>query len=161
MTAPFGGDALFSHDGHLAVARANAASGIVSIVLALCGFEARSIIIGALAGAVAFAAAYIAIVLNWINDDRRPLGYSLALLQLVLAVALTVGDQSSWGYLFCYCAACVAIIAPEPIGFLAVIGCAGIQIAATEISRSFASVVNRVRWKSSSAAPWFASLSNR
>lgn len=32
LTAPFGGDALFAPEGHLAVARANAASGIVSIV---------------------------------------------------------------------------------------------------------------------------------
>jgi 4-hydroxymandelate oxidase len=32
LTAPFGGDALFARDGHLAVARANAACGTVSIV---------------------------------------------------------------------------------------------------------------------------------
>jgi len=32
LTAPFGGDALFARDGHLAVARANAATGIASIV---------------------------------------------------------------------------------------------------------------------------------
>ena len=32
LTAPFGGDALFAHDGQLAVARANAKAGIASIV---------------------------------------------------------------------------------------------------------------------------------
>ena len=32
LTAPFGGDALFAHDGHLAVARANAACGTASMV---------------------------------------------------------------------------------------------------------------------------------
>src|ERR1700683_5484245 len=32
MTAPFGGDSLFGSDGHLAVARANAACGTLSIV---------------------------------------------------------------------------------------------------------------------------------
>jgi isopentenyl diphosphate isomerase/L-lactate dehydrogenase-like FMN-dependent dehydrogenase len=32
LTAPFGGDGLFAHDGHLAVARANAACGTASIV---------------------------------------------------------------------------------------------------------------------------------
>jgi 4-hydroxymandelate oxidase len=32
LTAPFGGDALFAQDGHLAVARANAAAGTASIV---------------------------------------------------------------------------------------------------------------------------------
>jgi len=88
----------------------------------------------AVAAAVAFSAVYIALVLNWINDDRRLLSYSLGLLQLALAVALTVGDNVSWGYLFCYCGACVAIIAPQSIGFLAVLACAGIQIGATEIA---------------------------
>ena len=85
-------------------------------------------------GAFAFAAVYIALVLNWINDDRRLVGYWLALLQLVLAVALTVGDQFSWGYLFCYCAACAAIVVPQSIGFMAVLACAGIQIVTTEIA---------------------------
>ena len=32
MTAPFGGDGMYAPDGHLAVARANAACGTVSIV---------------------------------------------------------------------------------------------------------------------------------
>jgi two-component system, NarL family, sensor histidine kinase DesK len=85
------------------------------------------------AAAVAFAAVYVAMVLNWMDTDRPLRSYSLGLLQLALAVALTVGDNYTWGYLFCYCGACAAIIAPQSIGFLAVLGCAGIQIAATEI----------------------------
>ena len=84
--------------------------------------------------AIAFAAAYIALVLSWDHEDRQLLCYSLAGLQLALAVALTIGDQVSWGYLFCYCAACTALIAPQSIGFLAVLACAGIQIGATEIA---------------------------
>ena len=43
------------------------------------------------AGAVTFSALYIALVLNWINEDRRLRSYSLAALQLALAVALTIG----------------------------------------------------------------------
>jgi two-component system, NarL family, sensor histidine kinase DesK len=86
------------------------------------------------AGAITFAGLYIALVLNWIHKDRRLRSYSLAGLQLALAVALTIGDQASWGYLFCYCAACTAMIAPQSIGFLAVLACAGVQIAATELA---------------------------
>src|ERR1700722_18234851 len=86
------------------------------------------------AAAFGFAAIYIAMVLNWMNEDRLRLSYSLAAAQLVLAVALTIGDQDSWGYLFCYCAACTAMIAPSSIGFLAVLVCAGIQIGSTEIA---------------------------
>ncbi len=86
------------------------------------------------AAAVAFAAVYVAMVLNWMDMDRPLRSYSLGLLQLALAVALTVGDNYTWGYLFCYCGACAAIIAPQSIGFLAVLACAGIQIASTEIA---------------------------
>jgi two-component system sensor histidine kinase DesK len=86
------------------------------------------------AAAIGFAAIYIAMVLNWMNEDRLLLSYSLAAAQLVLAVALTIGDQDSWGYLFCYCAACTAMVVPSSIGFLAVLACAGIQIGSTEIA---------------------------
>ena len=48
--------------------------------------------------AVAFAAIYIAMVLDWDHEDRPLWSYSLAALQLALAVALTVGDQVFWGY---------------------------------------------------------------
>jgi two-component system, NarL family, sensor histidine kinase DesK len=84
-------------------------------------------------GAVAFSFVYIAMVLNWIDEDRPLRSYSLAALQLALAVALTIGDQVAWGYLFCYCAACAAMVVPQSIGFVAVLACAGIQIAATEL----------------------------
>jgi two-component system sensor histidine kinase DesK len=86
------------------------------------------------AAAVTFSAAYIVLVFNWMNEDRRLRPYSLAALQLALAVALTIGDRVSWGYLFCYCAACTAIVVPQSIGFLGVLACAGIQIASTEIA---------------------------
>jgi two-component system, NarL family, sensor histidine kinase DesK len=85
-------------------------------------------------GAVAFSSVYIALVVNWIDEDRPLRSYSLGALQLGLAVALTIGDQVAWGYLFCYCAACTAVIVPQSIGFLAVLACAGIQIAATELA---------------------------
>ena len=49
------------------------------------------------AGAVTFSAIYVALVLNWIDEDRPLRSYSLAGLQLALAVALTVGDQVSLG----------------------------------------------------------------
>lgn len=43
LTAPFGGDALFHRDGHLAVARANAAHGIASIVPEAGSFSLEAI----------------------------------------------------------------------------------------------------------------------
>ena len=51
LTAPFGGDALFAHDGHLAVARANAACGIASIVPEVGSFSYEEVAAAAPAAA--------------------------------------------------------------------------------------------------------------
>jgi isopentenyl diphosphate isomerase/L-lactate dehydrogenase-like FMN-dependent dehydrogenase len=51
LTAPFGGDALFSPDGHLAVARANAACGIASIVPEVGSFSYEEVAAAAPAAA--------------------------------------------------------------------------------------------------------------
>ena len=51
LTAPFGGDALFSQDGHLAVARANAACGIASIVPEVGSFSYEEVAAAAPAAA--------------------------------------------------------------------------------------------------------------
>ncbi|HEY0934136.1 MAG TPA: alpha-hydroxy acid oxidase [Trebonia sp.] len=51
LTAPFGGDALFAHDGHLAVARANAKSGIASIVPEVGSFSYEEVAAAAPAAA--------------------------------------------------------------------------------------------------------------
>ena len=51
LTAPFGGDALFSRDGHLAVARANAAVGTASIVPEVGSFSYEEVAAAAPAAA--------------------------------------------------------------------------------------------------------------
>jgi isopentenyl diphosphate isomerase/L-lactate dehydrogenase-like FMN-dependent dehydrogenase len=51
LTAPFGGDALFAHEGHLAVARANAACGTVSIVPEVGSFSYEEVAAAAPAAA--------------------------------------------------------------------------------------------------------------
>jgi isopentenyl diphosphate isomerase/L-lactate dehydrogenase-like FMN-dependent dehydrogenase len=51
LTAPFGGDALFAQDGHLAVARANAACGIASIVPEVGSFSYEEVAAAAPAAA--------------------------------------------------------------------------------------------------------------
>jgi isopentenyl diphosphate isomerase/L-lactate dehydrogenase-like FMN-dependent dehydrogenase len=51
LTAPFGGDALFAADGHLAVARANAACGIASIVPEVGSFSYEEVAAAAPAAA--------------------------------------------------------------------------------------------------------------
>jgi two-component system, NarL family, sensor histidine kinase DesK len=75
------------------------------------------------AGAVAFVASYIAVVMMWRHrhaDRALPL---LFLLLVALATALTLSDGNSWGFLFTYCAACAGLITPR-FGFAGVIGCA-------------------------------------
>jgi 4-hydroxymandelate oxidase len=51
LTAPFGGDALFGAEGHLAVARANAANGIASIVPEVGSFSYEQVAAAAPAAA--------------------------------------------------------------------------------------------------------------
>jgi len=51
LTAPFGGDALFARDGHLAVARANAARGTASIVPEVGSFSYEQVAAAAPAAA--------------------------------------------------------------------------------------------------------------
>ena len=51
LTAPFGGDALFARDGHLAVARANAACGTASIVPEVGSFSYEEVAAAAPAAA--------------------------------------------------------------------------------------------------------------
>jgi two-component system sensor histidine kinase DesK len=88
----------------------------------------------AVAGAVAFALSYIWLVFSWVDADHRRLSYGLAALQLALTVALTVADRPSWGFLFSYCAACVALVAPSPYGFTAVLAYSAAAVAATAIA---------------------------
>ena len=56
---------------------------------------------------------------------RRSPRVSLGAVRLLLAVAsgLTLAQSSSWGFLFTYCAACAALVAPEGVGFYAVALC--------------------------------------
>ena len=85
----------------------------------------------ALAGAVAFAVSYVWLVFTWTDEGYRRLTYGLSVFQLALTVALTVADRPSWGFLFSYCAACVALAAPSPYGFPAVLACSAAAVAAT------------------------------
>ena len=69
-----------------------------------------------IAGAAAFVAAYVALVLIW--RQRRsdvtpwlPIGILVA-----VASALTFAEGSSWGFLFIDCAACMALVSPSPAG---------------------------------------------
>jgi two-component system sensor histidine kinase DesK len=85
----------------------------------------------AVAGAVAFSGSYVWLVVTWIDEKRRRRGYALSVFQLAMAIALTVADRPSWGFLFSYCAACVALVAPSPYGFLAVLVYSVVGVAAT------------------------------
>jgi isopentenyl diphosphate isomerase/L-lactate dehydrogenase-like FMN-dependent dehydrogenase len=75
LTAPFGGDGLFAHEGHLAVARANAACGTASIVPEVGTFSYQEV------AAAAPAAARIAQLHPYESFDHaakriRAAGYS-------------------------------------------------------------------------------------
>jgi two-component system, NarL family, sensor histidine kinase DesK len=92
----------------------------------------------AVAGAVAFSGSYIWLLISWFDQIRRGRGYALSAFQLAIATVLTVADRPSWGFLFTYCAACVALVAPSPYGFSAVLVYSAVGVAATWLGGSTA-----------------------
>jgi two-component system sensor histidine kinase DesK len=87
----------------------------------------------AIAGATLFSATYVWLVLIWFDERGGWRPYALCGLMLALAMALTVADRSSWGFLFTYAAACTGLVVPGTLGFEAVFGCAALAAAATII----------------------------
>ncbi len=66
-----------------------------------------------IAGAVVFVGGYLGLVFCWRWHESGPLPFVLFGLLLAVATFLTVSEKSGWGFLFTYCAACAAIIAPD------------------------------------------------
>ncbi len=76
-----------------------------------------------IAGAVAFVASYIALVLMWRHRHAHRVLPVLFVLLVAIATALTLSDGASWGFLFTYCAACAGLISAR-FGFAGVLACA-------------------------------------
>src|SRR5439155_22388060 len=60
------------------------------------------------------------LVMRWRHPQDPRVPWLLFALLLGLAVALTISQASGWGFLFTYCAACVAMVAPEGLAFYGV-----------------------------------------
>ncbi len=92
----------------------------------------------AIAGAVAFSAAYVWLVyvwlvLSWADQRSRRLSWALCGFLLSVTVTLTLADRPSWGFLFSYCAACVGMGVASPWGFPAVLGTSGLAIVCSSL----------------------------
>ncbi|HET6870599.1 MAG TPA: histidine kinase [Solirubrobacteraceae bacterium] len=85
-------------------------------------------------GAALFVAAYASMVLTWRGGRPARLSVALFVVLLVVASALTLGQSSSWGFLFTYCAACAALLAPEGFGFYAVALCSAFAAVTSAIA---------------------------
>jgi two-component system, NarL family, sensor histidine kinase DesK len=85
-----------------------------------------------IAGAVAFVAAYIAMVLVWRQRRADRVLPPLFLLLVALSTALTLSDGGSWGFLFTYCAACAGLISTR-WGMAGVLGCAALAGIASAV----------------------------
>jgi two-component system sensor histidine kinase DesK len=77
-------------------------------------------------GAALFVAAYVSVVMTWRRERQTRLTLPLFGVLLAVAVALTVFNGTSWGFLFTYCAACAAVVAPEGRGFYGVALCSAL-----------------------------------
>jgi two-component system sensor histidine kinase DesK len=74
-----------------------------------------------IAGAAAFSAGYVWLVLIAWGEDSRRLAWGLCGFLLAIAIVLTLAGQSGWAFLFTYCAACIGILAPSNWSFQAII----------------------------------------
>ncbi len=83
------------------------------------------------AGAFIFTAAYVSLVLRMFDAGRAATRYALTGTLLVVAIALTVRQPDQWWFLFTYCAACVAMVAPLDRGFSAVLALTALAVGVT------------------------------
>ncbi len=77
----------------------------------------------AVAGAATFVAAYVALVLLWRRHQNEAITLLLFGVLLSISTALTLAERPGWGFLFTYCAACAALIAPARLGIFGVALC--------------------------------------
>jgi two-component system, NarL family, sensor histidine kinase DesK len=77
-------------------------------------------------GAALFVVAYVSVVMTWRRERSGRLPETLFFVLLGVAAALTLLNGSSWGFLFTYCAACAAVVAPEGRGFYGVALCSAL-----------------------------------
>ncbi len=83
-------------------------------------FVKHALIIG---GAALFVAVYVSMVMTWRGKRTTRLTVGLFVVLLAVACLLTLTQDSTWGFLFTYCAACAALVAPEGTGAYAVALC--------------------------------------
>ncbi len=77
----------------------------------------------AILAALGFVVAYAGIVVTWRRPHPRWLAVAFFVDVIVLAAALTIFDQAGWGFLFTYCSACVALVAPGGLGAAGLVLC--------------------------------------
>jgi two-component system sensor histidine kinase DesK len=101
-----------------------------------------------IAGAAVFVAVYIALVLLWrAHRADRALNALFAVL-VAIAVALTLSDGASWGFLFTYCAACAGLISRR-LGFAGVLACSALAAVTSAVGGANGGQV--IGWVASSA----------
>jgi two-component system sensor histidine kinase DesK len=85
----------------------------------------------AIVAAAAFVAAYVALILLWRLRNWRPVPIALFGVLLGTSAALTLFDHPTWGFLFTYCAAVVAMFSTDSVGWLGVMLCAVLAAVCT------------------------------
>jgi two-component system sensor histidine kinase DesK len=95
----------------------------------------------AIAGALVFTVAYIWLVLIMFRPEASAIRWMLLVTLLAVAIVLTLHSPSHWGFLFTYCAACVALVMPSGRGIPATIALTALAVAITSVAGGSEGVV--------------------
>lgn len=99
---------------------------VVPLINAIEHKESTLAYVATIVATATFVVSYVWLVLVFRRAVARRYVLAVYALSLAIAIALTVADRSGWGFLFTYCGAVTAILAPPRLVLLGVGACVGL-----------------------------------
>jgi two-component system sensor histidine kinase DesK len=95
----------------------------------------------AVTGAAVFTGAYVWLVLIMFRPGASTIRWTLLGAQLAVAIVLTLHSPAHWGFIFTYCAACVALVVPAGRGIPGVLALTALAVACSAVAGGSEGVV--------------------
>jgi two-component system sensor histidine kinase DesK len=92
-------------------------------------------------GAAVFTCAYVWLVLIMFRPGAAAIRWTLLAAQLAVAIVLTLHSPGHWGFMFTYCAACVALVVPAGRGLRGILALTVLAVASSAVAGGSEGVV--------------------